>query len=427
MDRLDLDRFTIDHVYRLYTNRSLNLKPTFQRERVWGDEERYALIESVREEYPIGLLMWNTVEHVDSEGVKVEKFDVVDGQQRLRTVFEYIEGKESWTKTKKIEGFESFDNLSEARKARFWSYRVPVAAMKGFEQDEVEDCYQRLQKGKPLKIGEKLKATSSSEFHDFAKEVSRHRIFDLASKRLKTRDGHWTLSVVFLKSIYTKNPFARQEYKNLVEFLRGRANEANAKRAVEKVRRILNLETKVFELAIHADPNFVKFVGTARSVKWLFVGLAKLEGSYTTLGREHLMADGVLNYYRLIAQENSEEWKNYVNTGRTGRIDTDEVRRCLVDLLNQIVLSGKIEPKDARRRFGTEMRELIFKNSNGRCQLCGIPISPDNFHADHLRPHAQGGPTSVSNGRALCTKCNFEKGSTWKELFTDSDSDSTAD
>ncbi|MCI0562681.1 MAG: DUF262 domain-containing protein, partial [Nitrososphaera sp.] len=79
MDRFELDRFTIKDIYDRYINGLLTLKPSFQRERVWGDEDRYALIESISEEYPIGLIMWNTLEHVDADGVKVENFDVVDG------------------------------------------------------------------------------------------------------------------------------------------------------------------------------------------------------------------------------------------------------------------------------------------------------------------------------------------------------------
>lgn len=92
MDRLELDRFTVKDIFYRYTNNLIDLKPTFQRECVWTDEDRYALIESISLEYPIGLIMWNVREFVDADGVKCDNFDVVDGQQRLSTIFEYIEG-----------------------------------------------------------------------------------------------------------------------------------------------------------------------------------------------------------------------------------------------------------------------------------------------------------------------------------------------
>jgi hypothetical protein len=30
-------------------------------------------------------------------------------------------------------------------------------------------------------------------------------------------------------------------------------------------------------------------------------------------------------------------------------------------------------------------------------------------HADHVEPHAQGGPTSTHNGQGLCVRCNIVK------------------
>lgn len=262
MDRFDLDRFTVDYVYRLYKDGRLNLAPDYQRGRVWNDSERYALVESIKEEFPIGLVMWNVVEHVDKDGVKVEKYDAVDGQQRLTTVIEYIDGA-LWATSEHTEDFEPFVSLSEGRKIRFWQYRIPVASMKGFEPDEVAECYNRLQRGKPLKIGEKLKAQTTSGFHPLVKELTRHRLFELAGGRLKTRDGHWTISTAILRSIYTKELFARQEYKHLSEFLRGHVAEKKAQKALEECRRILNFEAKALELALKDQPDFERYVGTA--------------------------------------------------------------------------------------------------------------------------------------------------------------------
>ena len=424
MDHFELDRFTVKDIYDRFRNHLLTLQPSFQRERIWSDEDRCALIESINLEYPIGLVMWNTLEHVDADGVKVDKFDVVDGQQRLRTVIEYIEGAE-WAKVKKIEDFKPFDGLTQAGKNRFWQYRIPVASMKGFEQGDIEECYERLQHGKPLKIGEKLKAKTTSDFYSYIKQIASHRIFGL-DKRLQMRDGHWNLAVGMFKSVYGKNLFARHEYRNLLHFLRDHANEKVATKTLETCRRILNLETKVLELAIKEKPEFAKYyIGTQRTIKWLFVALATVERNYAIRGRELSIAKGMLNYYNLITKESLAEWKNYVNTGRTGRIDSDDVKRCLGDLTNQMILFAEAEPLDPQRFFNSQMRETIFKNSDGNCQNCNTRITLDNFHADHKIPHSNGGPTVVANGQALCTACNYKKGSTWKEVLQSSDDDET--
>lgn len=239
---------------------------------------------------------------------------------------------------------------------------------------------------------------------------------------MKIRDGHWNLAVGMFKSVYGRNLFARHEYRKLLDFLRGRFNDKAAQKAFDKCKRIVNLETKVLELAVKEKPEFAKYyTGTQRTIKWLFVALGTLDGKYAIPGRELLIARGVLKYYDLITQESSAEWKNYVNTGRTGRIDTDDVKRCLGDLINQILLCTNAEPLDPQRFFSAGMRAIIFKNSGGNCQSCGTNISADNFHADHMRAHSDGGPTVVANGQALCTACNYTKGSTWKEILQSSD------
>lgn len=167
--------------------------------------------------------------------------------------------------------------------------------MKGFEQHDIEECYERLQKGKSLRIGEKLKARTTSPFYPFLEEIASHRLFDL-DKRLKMRDGHWNLSVAMFKSLYGKNLFARHEYRNLYDFLKGRFDEKTAKKAFNKCKRILNLETKVLEHAIKEKPDFSKYyTGTQRTIKWLFVALATLDGKFSVIGRELSVASGVLN------------------------------------------------------------------------------------------------------------------------------------
>lgn len=286
--------------------------------------------------------------------------------------------------------------------------------MKEFEPEEITECYNRLQTGKALKLGEKLKSLTTYSTHPYVKDLSKHRIFDL-DDRLKVRDGHWALATAFLKSIYQNDLFARQEHRHLSEFLRTQQIDSRkAGKSLEQCRQILNYECKVLEEALRESPDFRRYAQTARALKWLFATIAAMRANYSLSGREHLVARGTLNYYALIAREGTDEWVAYMNTGRTGRIDTKEVKDCLVHLANQILLASNASPRDDKRFFTPEQRNLIYRNSGGKCD-CGIELSLSNFHADHIRPHSAGGPTTVSNGRALCSKCNRQKGNTWKE------------
>lgn len=417
MDRFELDKPTIENLFSLYKKGRLTLDPIYQRGRVWNNEQRYALIDSILQVFPIGLIMLNVVEHVEEgDESKIDYFDVVDGQQRMRTIFEYIDG-EDWAVYEKKEDFKPFKKLTPAVQTRFCEYKVSVAFMKSFQPEEIIECYNRLQKGKTLKIGEKLKSLVTYDAHKYVKDLTKHKIFDIDSSH-KIRDSHWTLSTAFFKSIYKDDLLGRQEYKHLEDFLKGHIDEKRAVKALDESKRILFYENKVLEEALRVDPLFIKYVQTARTLKWLFVCISNLTSKYSTSGREHLVANGLLNYYKLISSESDTgEWKAYVNSGRTGRIDTSEVRACLVDLTNQIILAAILEPLDPKRYFSQEARMLIYKNSRGRCKKCSIELSPTNFHADHIKPYSESGPTSVGNGQALCSACNHKKGASWKVLF----------
>lgn len=118
MDRFEVDRDSIFFLYTLYKQGRICFEPVYQRGRVWTNELRYALIDSIKQEFPIGLVMFNVVPHVDLDGTRVEKFDVVDGQQRMRTIMEYVDGHD-WAIVENVKGFVPFKNLSDAKQNLF--------------------------------------------------------------------------------------------------------------------------------------------------------------------------------------------------------------------------------------------------------------------------------------------------------------------
>jgi uncharacterized protein with ParB-like and HNH nuclease domain len=87
-----LDKWQVRSLYELYKKGILNIQPEYQRSRVWSDSQRYGLIDTAMHEWPMGLLMFNVTQHVDPDNIPVEHYDIVDGQQRMRTLFEYIDG-----------------------------------------------------------------------------------------------------------------------------------------------------------------------------------------------------------------------------------------------------------------------------------------------------------------------------------------------
>ena len=67
---------------------SLELKPTFQRREVWSSKAKSMFIDSIVKGLPIPIIFLRSRQDLQTYS---SKFEVVDGQQRLRTLFSFID------------------------------------------------------------------------------------------------------------------------------------------------------------------------------------------------------------------------------------------------------------------------------------------------------------------------------------------------
>ncbi|MFJ2507746.1 HNH endonuclease [Arthrobacter citreus] len=75
--------------------------------------------------------------------------------------------------------------------------------------------------------------------------------------------------------------------------------------------------------------------------------------------------------------------------------------------LYQDPLSGELTAMESKARaFPAGLARLIrTQDQTCRTPWCDAPIR----HIDHIQPHAEGGPTSCTNGQGLCEACNHAK------------------
>lgn len=63
---------------------------------------------------------------------------------------------------------------------------------------------------------------------------------------------------------------------------------------------------------------------------------------------------------------------------------------------------------DPRRRFTARQARQLLIAADFKCQRCGCNLDQQPYHAHHIRPHSQGGPTELYNGAVLCAPCHRE-------------------
>ena len=114
-------------------------------------------------------------------GKNPDTYEVVDGQQRIRAIWEYHEGRYALPKTlDPIDGFEvqklKYEELPDDLRLRFDTYNVNVVVVSETDEDEVREMFLRLQNGTTLKAQERRNAMSG-KMRDFIKELAEHQFF----------------------------------------------------------------------------------------------------------------------------------------------------------------------------------------------------------------------------------------------------------
>jgi len=72
------------------------------------------------------------------------------------------------------------------------------------------------------------------------------------------------------------------------------------------------------------------------------------------------------------------------------------------------------------RSFSKVQRSTLYQLAGGTCEICGCDLE-DDWHADHIIPHSEGGETIIANGQALCPSCNQSKSDSFMIEFPGND------
>jgi len=117
---------------------TLILQPSFQRKLVWNNAHKENFIETILEGLPFPEVYFANGK-IDIEK-KVSETLIVDGQQRLSTIYEYIANDNNLV-LKKIPKFEE---LNETKKTNFLDYNVVVRALGRISLDEIKAIFRRI-------------------------------------------------------------------------------------------------------------------------------------------------------------------------------------------------------------------------------------------------------------------------------------------
>jgi hypothetical protein len=134
--------FTIADLYNWYRAGELILQPRFQRRKVWSRAARSYLIDTIGRGYPVPKIYYRMT--IDVEEVRSVR-EVVDGQQRLSAVFDYLDSEfPVFRAHSPTLGGQTFSSLDPELRDQLLSYEFSADLLIGATDAEVLQVFARI-------------------------------------------------------------------------------------------------------------------------------------------------------------------------------------------------------------------------------------------------------------------------------------------
>lgn len=173
MDRVDYQPLIVQDLLNWRNHKEINLNPWYQRRSVWTNPQKAYLINTLCEQKPIPTLYFR--HSVDLELDKSLR-EVVDGQQRIRSIFDYVDGQFAALHpefNKRVK----YNALSSTQKRKFREIKLSGGWLLGASDTDVIEIFGRLNSvAKNLNPQEKRNAKYSGELKQFCLREAASRV-----------------------------------------------------------------------------------------------------------------------------------------------------------------------------------------------------------------------------------------------------------
>ena len=356
--KIELHEITIREVAEGYVDNAeegvigysgrLNIRPKYQREFVYDEKKRNAVIDTIRKNFPLNVMYW--VKNEDGT------FEVLDGQQRTVSFCQYVKGDFS------LEN-RAFHNLTVTEREQILNYRLMIYFCEGNDKEKL-DWF------KIINIaGEKL-----------TDQELRNAVYTgtwLSDAKLKFSKS--SCAAYLLSKDYVNGSPIRQEILEtaiawisngeIEKYMSIHQHDPNANELWTYFRNVIEWVQLTF-VTYRKEMKGINWGGLYDQFKGTMLDTGKLEQEIQAL----MMDDDVKNQkgiYTYVLTRNEK----YLNI----------------------------------RAFSESQRRAAYERQNGICAKCGKHFELNEMEADHITPWSKGGKTIPENCQMLCLECNRRK------------------
>lgn len=326
----------------------LDIRPPYQREFIYKDKQREAVIDTVSKNFPLNVMYWA----VRPDG----GLEVIDGQQRTISICQYVKGDFAFNML-------YFHNLPADRQEEILNYKLMVYFCEGTDSEKLEWF-------KTINIaGEEL---TEQELRNAVYHGS--WVYD--AKRYFSKTG---CPAYGLAGDYLLGSAIRQDYLetalwwmskgNIDIYMANHQHDPNASELWLYFQNVINWVKVTF-------PVYRKEM---KGIEWGYL--------FNEFGKKAFDAKKLEKEIAALMQDDDV-------TNKKG--------------IYAYVLDGKEKHLNIRAFTPTQKRKM-YEEQKGVCPHCKKHFELSEMEADHITPWHEGGKTELSNGQMLCKDCNRRK------------------
>jgi hypothetical protein len=355
---IDLHKIPIRELVKGYVNSDeegvkgydgkLDIRPKYQREFVYKDVQRDAVINTVRQNFPLNVMYWVK----NSE----DAFEVLDGQQRTISICEYVKNNFP------IE-YKMFKTLTNDEQEQILNYELMVYFCEGPDSEKLKWFKVVNIAGAVLTKQELRNAVYTGAW-----------LSDAKAYFSKTGCPAYTIAINYVDG----RPIRQECLETAIDWI------SNG-----------NIEKYMSEHQHDPDalPLWSYFQSVITWVSGKFCNYRKEMKGIDWGNLYHIFKDKTLDPAEL-EKEIARLMKDDDVTNKKG--------------IYAYVLDGEERHLNIRA-FTDNMKREAYEQQNGNCKNCGKHFKYEAMEGDHLDPWHSGGKTNAANCQMLCKECNRRK------------------
>lgn len=326
----------------------LNIRPPYQREFVYKDKQRDAVINTLTRDFPLNVMYWAVCE----DGT----YEVVDGQQRTISICQYIEGEFAFNE-------RYFHNLQKDEQEQILNYKLMIYLCSGTDS-------QKLDWFKTINIaGEKL---TDQELRNAVYAGS----WLADAKRYFSKTGCPAYSIG--EDYLTGSPIRQDYLEAVISWISN--GEIESYMAKQQHKPNANELWLYYQAVISwVKATFIKYRKQMKGIDWGTLYAEFRDKDFDSAKLE-------LEIAKLMEDEDVSNKKGiyaYVLTRKEKHLNI--------------------------RTFSDNQKREAYERQKGICTVCKEHFELEEMEADHITPWHTGGKTNAENCQMLCKEDNRRK------------------